>query len=156
MADIAFAADHAGFPLKEQLKPLVAQWGHSAVDLGTDSKDSVDYPDFADRMAEYLKAGQAQYGVLICGTGIGISMAANRHRHIRAALCYEPVGAGLARAHNNANVLCLGGRLIGSAIAEACLETFLKTPFEGGRHGRRVGKFSSDFINNRFFENTEK
>lgn len=137
---IAIASDHAGFDLKAQLKQELAAMGFEPLDLGPDSTASVDYPDFANRLAAALKDGQAKRGVLICGTGIGISMAANRHRHIRAALAHDVTSARLTRQHNNANVLCLGARLIGADVAKDCLKVFLTTDFEGGRHENRVAK----------------
>ena len=138
---IAIAADHAGFALKELLKGRLAQQGFAVLDLGTDGPHSVDYPDFADRLADALADHRAKRGVLVCGTGIGISIAANRHRHIRAALCHDTSSARLARQHNDANVLALGARLIGEEAALDTLDTFLKTGFDGGeRHARRVGK----------------
>jgi ribose 5-phosphate isomerase B len=139
---VAVAADHAGFPLKETLKADLAARGFEVLDLGTDGPASVDYPDFADRLAEALRRGPAKRGVVVCGTGIGISIAANRHRHLRAALCHDSTGARLARQHNDANVLALGARLIGEEVARECLKVFLETPFEGGRHARRVAKLS--------------
>ncbi len=137
---IAIASDHAGFDLKAQFKQELAAMGFEALDLGPDSTASVDYPDFANRLAAALKDGQAKRGVLICGTGLGISMAANRHRHIRAAVVHDVTGARLTRQHNNANVLCLGARLIGADVAKDCLKVFLTTDFEGGRHENRVAK----------------
>ena len=139
---IAIASDHAGFDLKALLKQELATLGFEALDLGPDSTASVDYPDFADRLAGALKDNQAARGVLICGTGIGISMAANRHRHIRAAVAHDVTSARLTRLHNNANVLCLGARLIGTDVAKECLKVFLTTDFEGGRHNNRVAKMS--------------
>jgi ribose 5-phosphate isomerase B len=114
--------------------------GLEVLDLGTNGSDSVDYPDFADALADALRTGRASRGVLVCGTGIGISIAANRHRHIRAALCHDSASARLSRAHNDANVMALGARLIGIEVARDCVRTFFTTPFEGGRHVRRVGK----------------
>jgi ribose 5-phosphate isomerase B len=141
MSDIvAIAADHGGFDLKESLVPVLREAGVAVLDLGTTSRESVDYPEFADALAAALAAGRAQRGVLICGTGIGISIAANRHPGIRAALCHDGSTARLARQHNDANVLVLGGRVIGIETAKDCLTTFLTTPFEGGRHARRVAK----------------
>ena len=137
------AADHAGYPLKESLKADLAARGLDVLDLGTHNTDSVDYPDFAAKLAAALKDGKAQRGVLICGTGIGISIAANRHAHVRAAVCSGPVAASLARQHNDANVLCLGARLIGIEVARASLAAFLDTAFEGGRHAARVGKLGA-------------
>jgi len=137
---IAIASDHAGFELKTQLKQELERLGFEPLDLGTDGPASVDYPDFAVKMAQALKAGDATRGVLVCGSGIGISMAANRHPHVRAALCHDHLTARLARLHNNANVLCLGGRTTGPDVAKDCLQVFLGTEFEGGRHQNRVAK----------------
>lgn len=139
---VAIAADHAGFDLKEILKAELSSLGCHVLDLGTGGPQSVDYPDFADSLAAALADGRAGRGVLICGTGVGISIAANRHRHLRAALCHDSVSARLARAHNDANVLVLGARLIGVEVAKDCLHVFLNTPFEGGRHAGRVAKLS--------------
>jgi ribose 5-phosphate isomerase B len=139
---IALASDHGGFALKAELAEWLKGRGESVLDLGPDSADSVDYPDYADRMAEAIRAGKAGLGVLICGSGIGISIAANRHRWIRAALCHDVTTAKLCRAHNDANVLALGARIIGAEVAKDCLAAFLETPFEGGRHVRRVDKMS--------------
>ena len=137
---IALAADHGGYELKALLVKDLAAAGMAVVDLGTNAADSVDYPDFADRLAAALKDGRATRGVLICGTGIGISIAANRHRHIRAALCHDETTARLSREHNDANVLALGARVIGPEVARACLNVFLSTKFAGGRHEKRVAK----------------
>lgn len=137
---IAIASDHAGFDLKALLKQELAAVGFEPLDLGADSASSVDYPDFADRLAGALKDGRAKRGVLICGTGIGISMAANRHRHVRAAVVHDVTSARLSRQHNNANVVCLGARLTGTDVAKDCLRVFLTTDFEGGRHQNRVAK----------------
>jgi ribose 5-phosphate isomerase B len=139
---IAIAADHAGFELKAALAKDLAELGHGVLDLGTDGLASVDYPDFADAMARAIERGEAGRGVLICGSGIGIAMAANRHRSLRAAPCHDVTSARLARAHNDANVLSLGARFIGLEVARDCLRTFLSTEFEGGRHQRRVAKMS--------------
>jgi ribose 5-phosphate isomerase B len=137
---VAIAADHGGFDLKEILVPVLQAAGIAVLDLGTTSREAVDYPDIAETLAAALAAGRAQRGILICGTGIGISIAANRHPGIRAALCHDALTARLARQHNDANVLALGGRVIGVETAKDCLMTFLDTPFEGGRHARRVAK----------------
>ena len=137
---IAIASDHAGTEMKAQLKAVLESRGLAVLDLGTNGPDSVDYPDFADAVAAAVKDGRAQRGVLVCGTGIGISIAANRHRHIRAALCHDTTTARLSRQHNDANVLVLGARTVGAEVARDCLETFIATPFEGGRHARRVAK----------------
>lgn len=139
---IAIAGDHASLGLKSDLAERLRGQGFTVLDLGTDGPDSVDYPDFADKMAAALEAGPAQRGVLICGTGIGISIAANRHRHVRAALCHNATDARLSRQHNDANVLVLGARTMGAEVASDCLDTFLATEFEGGRHQRRVSKMS--------------
>jgi len=139
---IAIASDHAGFDVKEAVGKLLAELGHDVVDLGTTGLDSVDYPDFADALATAMAEGRAARGVLVCGTGIGISIAANRHRHIRAARCCDATDARLARQHNDANVLVLGSRTSGWEPTRDCVLTFLNTEFEGGRHTRRVDKMS--------------
>jgi ribose 5-phosphate isomerase B len=139
---IALASDHGGVELKAMLADELAVRGLQILDLGTDGNASVDYPDFADAMAAALKDGRAQCGILLCGTGIGISIAANRHAHVRAALVHDAFGARMARQHNDANVLVMGGRTIGPEVAKDCVTIFLDTPFEGGRHARRVGRLS--------------
>ena len=139
---IAIASDHAGVDLKSILKEDLAALGFEVLDLGTQDEQSVDYPDMADALANAIDGERVSRGVAICGSGIGISMAANRHRHIRAALCHDTLSAKLAREHNDANVLAMGARLIGTETARDCLRTFLNTPFEGGRHQRRVDKMS--------------
>jgi len=139
---IAIASDHAGFEMKSGLAAWLREQGHEVVDLGTNGPESVDYPDYADRMAEAVRTGRAARGVLVCGTGIGISIAANRHRELRCALCHDVTSARLARLHNDANVIAIGGRVIGDVVARDCVEAFLSTAFEGGRHARRVEKLS--------------
>jgi len=139
---IAVASDHAGVGLKSVAASLLRELGFDVLDLGTNGPESVDYPDYADKMAAALKTGDAARGVLICGTGIGMSIAVNRHRHIRAARCADVTDARLAREHNDTNVLVLGARTIGEETARDCIRTFLATPFEGGRHQRRVDKMS--------------
>ncbi len=139
---IAIAADHAGYELKETLKKELSLRGYSVLDLGTDSTESVDYPDFAENLAQALAAGRVSRGVLVCGSGIGIGIAANRHANVRAAPCHDALSARLARQHNDANVLALGARLIGVDAAKECLDIFLETEFEGGRHARRVAKLA--------------
>ena len=139
---IAIAADHAGYELKVLLVPELKSLGFEVLDLGTHSRDSVDYPDFADALARVLESGQARRGVLICGTGLGIAIAANRHRWVRAGVCHDATTARLARQHNDANVLALGARVVGSEVAKDCLRAFLSTDFEGGRHTTRVAKMS--------------
>ena len=140
---IALVADHAGLELKNSLKGLLDEHGSRTIDLGPETADPVDYPDVAARLADALKEGRAQFGVMACGSGIGIAMAANRYPWVRAAMCYDVTTARLAREHNDANVLTLGARLIGLEVARDCLLTFLNTPFAGGRHARRVAKMSS-------------
>jgi len=140
---IAVACDHAGFALKQDLCRVLEGMGRAVLDLGTNSEDSVDYPDFGYAMAKAIRDGKADLGVLVCGSGIGISIAANRHPEVRAALIHDSLGARMARQHNNANVLCFGGRMIGAETAKDCLKVFLETEFEGGRHARRVDKLSS-------------
>ena len=137
---VLLAADHAGYELKQDLTRHLADLGYEAVDLGTDSQDSVDYPDYAHRLAEAIERGEAAQGILCCGAGIGMSIAANRHPGVRAANCLDERMAALAREHNDANVLCLGSRLLDPDQAKKILWTFLETPFGGGRHGRRVEK----------------
>ena len=137
---IAFAADHAGVQLKEVLLDVAKGADVEVIDLGTGGGDSVDYPDFANLLAAALLENRAQIGVLICGSGIGMSIAANRHKGIRAALCHDVTTAYLARHHNDANVLCLGARITGEQVAKDCLISFLEAEFEGGRHQRRVDK----------------
>jgi ribose 5-phosphate isomerase B len=138
MRTIALASDHAGYELKAFLKGDLEERGLTVVDLGCHDKAIVDYPDYARAMAEALGLRQADSGVLICGTGIGISIAANRHAHVRAAVVHDSLGARLAREHNDANVICLGAQVIGQWVARDCVEVFLRTAFGGGRHARRV------------------
>jgi len=137
---IATAADHAGRELKDRLVATLAAAGHEVEDLGTHDDGRVDYPDFADLVARAVAAGRAERGVLVCGTGIGMSMAANRHHGIRAVVAAEIYQARLARAHNDANVLCLGARVTAPEHAEAILDEFLARPFDGGRHEGRIRK----------------
>ncbi len=137
---IALAADHAGFELKNLLKDQIRTRGLEVLDLGTHDGRSVDYPEMAGSLAEALADGRAQRGVLVCGTGIGISIAANRHGHVRAALCHDVTTATLARQHNDANVLVLGAHVVGAHVAVDSLTAFLDTTFEGGRHQRRIDK----------------
>ena len=138
---IAIGSDHAGFELKESLFEALDIEGAEVVDVGTENKnDSVDYPDFANKVSSLVLKGTADYGVLICGSGIGMSMAANRYPGVRAALCTDGLSAELARKHNDANILCLGARVLGSDTAKRALHRFLNTEFEGGRHQFRVEK----------------
>jgi ribose 5-phosphate isomerase B len=139
-APICIASDHAGFALKRAVLVALEGRGHPIVDLGTNGPESVDYPDFATRVARAVQGGQAALGVLICGTGIGMSIVANKYRGIRAALCTSEFEAKMARAHNDANVLCLGERVVGPGLAKSIVEAFVDTAFEGGRHLARVQK----------------
>lgn len=139
---IALGSDHAGFELKEMLKGTLLEEGHHVVDLGTNNGDSVDYPDFGRAVAEAISDGGAEKGIVVCGTGIGISIAANRYPAVRAAVCHSGLEARLARQHNDANVLALGARIIGLEAARDCVRAFLATEFEGGRHAGRVEKLS--------------
>jgi RpiB/LacA/LacB family sugar-phosphate isomerase len=140
---ILFASDHAGLELKNQLARQARDAGHEVEDLGPSSADPVDYPRFASRLAAELARGRADRGVLVCGTGIGMSIAANRRHGIRAALCHDAFTAEVARRHNDANVLCLGGRTTGPGVAEQILTIFLESSFDGGRHARRVALIES-------------
>lgn len=137
---IAIASDHAALELKAELARFMREAGHAVDDLGTHSGESVDYPDFGFRLAEAVASGAAERGVALCGTGIGIAIAVNRDPRVRCALVSEPFSARLTRLHNDANVIAMGARMIGSEVAKACLEAFLATGFEGGRHQRRVEK----------------
>jgi ribose 5-phosphate isomerase B len=136
---IVLASDHAGVGLKAEIVRLLKARGEAYNDLGPSGDASVDYPVFAHLLSREILAGRADRGVLICGTGIGMSMAANRHAGIRAALCHDAYTAEMARRHNDANVLCMGGRVVGAGVALQIVEVFLGTGFEGGRHQRRVG-----------------
>ncbi len=137
---LVIAADHAGFDLKASIKVALEARDYEVTDLGTEDAVSVDYPDMAEKLVEAINHGVADRGILICGTGIGICIAANRHPAIRAATCHDVTTARMARAHNDANVLCLGARVIGPQVALDCVDAFLKTAFEGGRHQRRIDK----------------
>jgi len=137
---IVLAADHAGLPLKEELVALLGELGRTFEDLGTHDGASVDYPDYAHGVSSALTEGKHQIGILVCGTGVGMSIAANRHPKIRAVVCSEPYSAAMARRHNDANVLCLGARVVGVGLAREIVEAFLAVDFEGGRHQRRVEK----------------
>jgi len=139
---IAIASDHAAVALKTSLTEWLREQGHAVTDLGADGSQSVDYPDYGYKLAETVAAGQADYGVVLCGSGIGISIAVNRHPDCRCALVSEPLSAALAREHNDANVIAMGARLTGIDMAKACLTAFLTTSFGGDRHSRRVGKLS--------------
>jgi len=137
---IALGADHAGFELKQHLVEHLREQGHEVDDLGTHDRQSTDYPDWAVRVARAVAAGEAERGVLVCGTGTGMAMTANRHRGVRAVATGDLVTVRMARRHNDANVLALGARLVAAPLAEDLVAAFLETPFEGGRHGGRVAK----------------
>jgi ribose 5-phosphate isomerase B len=141
-ATIAVASDHAGFDLKELLKRDLQEAGLDVLDLGTNSTASVDYPDFGHAMAEAIASGRAGRGVLVCGTGIGISIAANRNCKVRAAVVHDVTSARLSREHNDANVIAFGQRLIGTEVAREALKVFLNAKWEGGRHTARVAKLA--------------
>ena len=141
---IALAADHAGYLLKDELAAWLREQGHEITDLGTNGPESVDYPQFGRRLAETVASGAAERGVVVCGSGIGISIAVNRNPRCRCARVDEPLSAQLAREHNDANVLALGARLVGSDMAKACVAAFLGTDFAGGRHQRRVDQLSHE------------
>ena len=142
--NIVVVSDHAGYDLKESIKEYLTSLGHNVIDCGTNSKDSVDYPDFADAAAKKIVNGEAERGVFICGTGIGISIAANRHKGIRAALCSDIYSTRLSRQHNNANVLAMGANIVALPLAKEMINVWLSEGFEGGRHERRVCKLDLD------------
>ena len=139
---IAIGADHGGFDLKKQINQLLQELGHEVVDTGCHSTDSVDYPQYADAVCEQVLQGGCDYGILVCGTGIGMSIAANRSRKIRAALCHDDFTARMSREHNNANVLCMGARVTGPGVALDIVRAWLSTEFGGGRHQQRIRQFS--------------
>jgi len=139
---IALGSDHAGLPLKQALKTALEAQGHSVLDAGTHGPDSVDYPDFAHAVARQVVAGCARFGVLVCGSGIGMAMAANRHEGIRAAVLHDTTEARLTRAHNDANIACFGARTTGAEVALDALTAFLATGYEGGRHDQRLAKLA--------------
>lgn len=136
--NVAVGCDHGGFTLKRELVHHLLGAGHEVNDVGCPSEESVDYPEFAERVCAAVLGGQSARGILICGTGIGMAMAANRHRQIRAALCHEPFSARMSREHNDANVLCLGGRVLGPSLALEIVRVWMETGFAGGRHLRRI------------------
>ena len=139
---IAIGGDHAGLPLKRALQQALAAQGHGLLDFGTNETASVDYPDFAHQVCAAVQDGRARFGVLVCGSGIGMAMAANRHKGIRAAVLHDATEARLTRAHNDANVAAFGARLVGPEVALDALNAFLSTGYEGGRHDRRLAKLS--------------
>ena len=137
---ILLASDHAGFQLKEIIKKFLIKKRKKVIDLGTKDKNSVDYPDYAHLLSAKLKKNKKQFGILICGSGIGMDMTANKHKNVRAALCYNLKSTKLSREHNNANVMAIGSRLTKKNIVLKCVSTFINTKFKGGRHLRRVKK----------------
>ena len=138
--EIFLASDHAGFLLKKVISKSLIKKGINIFDLGPKNSNSVDYPDFAHLLAKKIKKKKNNLGILVCGSGLGMSMAANRHKNIRAALCYNERSAKLSRMHNNANVIAIGSRLTKKSVALRCINVFLRTNFEGGRHLRRIRK----------------
>ena len=141
---IALAADHAGYVLKDEIARWLDEQGHEIMDLGTSGPESVDYPEFGRRLAQAVASGEAERGIAVCGSGIGISIAVNRDPKCRCARVSDPLSAALAREHNDANVLALGARLVGADMAKACVAAFLDTGFAGGRHQRRVDQLSQE------------
>lgn len=139
---IALGADHGGYELKEEIKDYLVRKGYEVMDLGTFSKESVDYPDIAEKVAQVIVAGQCDRGILFCGTGIGVSIAANKIPGIRAANCSDVYSARMAKEHNNANVLCIGGRVVGKGLAVMIVEEWLNGEFQGDRHQRRIDKIA--------------
>ena len=137
---VVLASDHAGFKLKEEIKKFLIKKRKKVLDLGTNNTSSVDYPDYAHLLSKKMRKTENQFGILICGSGTGMSMTANKHKNIRAALCYDVKSTILSRLHNNANVMTLGARLIKKNVALKCVSTFLGTNFDGGRHIRRIKK----------------
>ena len=137
---VVLASDHAGFKLKEEIKNFLINKRKKVLDLGTKDTKSVDYPDYAHLLSKKMKNDKNQFGILICGSGIGMDMAANKHKNIRAALCYNIKSTKLSRQHNNANVMAIGSRLTKKKVALKCVNIFIKTSFKGGRHLRRVKK----------------
>ena len=137
---VIIASDHAGFKLKEEIKKFLIKKRKKVLDLGTKNTSSVDYPDYAHLLSKKIKKSKDEFGILICGSGIGMSIAANKHKNIRAALCYDIKSSKLSRKHNNANVITLGARLTRKSIALKCVNTFLKTNFDAGRHIKRIKK----------------
>jgi ribose 5-phosphate isomerase B len=139
---IAIGCDHAGFPYKDGLVAMLQAQGHMVQDFGTHSLESVDYPDFAHVVALAVEAGQAELGILLCGSGNGVAITANKHQGIRCAICWTEELAALARQHNNANIISIPARFVPEILAQAMVRIFISTEFEGGRHGRRVDKIA--------------
>lgn len=143
MMKLATGSDHGGYLLKDIVNDLLQKLGHQVIDVGTNSAESCDYPDFAKKVADTVASGKADLGILICGTGLGMSMAANKVAGIRAAVCCNEYMAKMARAHNDANIICIGERVTGAGLAAEMVKAFLDTAFEGDRHARRVGKINA-------------
>lgn len=139
---IAIGSDHAGLEMKTEIIAVLKELGHEYTDFGTDTPQSVDYPDFGEKVCDAISTGKAERGILICGTGIGMSIVANKFPNIRASLCNELFSAKMSRLHNNANILVLGGRIIGKDLAKEIVRTWMTTPFEGGRHINRLKKIT--------------
>ena len=139
---ISIGCDHAGFPIKNGIVEMLQNAGHTVLDFGTDSTQSVDYPDFAHRAAEAVEQGRAERGIVICGSGNGVAITANKHPRVRCALCWSEEIAALARQHNDANMISLPARFVPEATAQAMVKVFIETPFEGGRHAGRVAKIA--------------
>lgn len=137
------ATDHAGIDLKDYTVKLLKEKGHEVIDLGPFTKDRVDYPDYAIKVSEFVLADSDAQGILICGSGIGMSIVANRFRGIRAALCHDAYSASVARKHNDANILCYGERVVGCGVAESMLDAWINSSFDGGRHAERVAKIEA-------------
>lgn len=140
LESIAIGADHGGYRLKEEVKAYLIERGHPVIDVGTSSEDSVDYPDYAAKVARAVQQKKADLGILICGTGIGMAITANKFRGIHAAVVHDCYTAAMSRRHNNANIITFGGRVIGAGVAFDIVDTWLGASFEGGRHSRRIGK----------------
>lgn len=141
---IALGSDHGGYELKEEIKSFLLEMGHEVLDLGTNSKESVNYPVYGKAVAKSVVSQEAERGIVCCGSGIGISIAANKVKGARCAQVWEPYGAEMCRRHNNANMISLGGRMVGPDMAKECVRAFLETEFEGGRHEKRVAMLEED------------
>jgi len=139
---IAVASDHRGYAIKSKILSMISELGHEPVDMGTDTCDSVDYPDFASKVAKAVSEHEVDLGILICGTGVGMCITANKYRGVRAASCHDDLTAEMSRRHNDSNVLCLSADLLGDRLINRMVEIWLKTEFEGGRHARRVEKIT--------------
>lgn len=143
MESIVIGADHGGYHLKEEVKAYLIDKGHSVIDVGTTSEESVDYPDYAAKVAVAVQQKKADLGILICGTGIGMAITANKFKGIRAAVVHDCYTAAMSRRHNNANIITFGGRVVGAGVAFSIVDAWLESTFEGGRHSRRLGKIKT-------------